>query len=72
VTYGAGTTTFAKIDADYFMPVTYPEHIEECELKQMAPDLSTTMRNLANAFPSPEGFEGDSLELPSPLLIRRA
>jgi LmbE family N-acetylglucosaminyl deacetylase len=71
VIYGSGTATCARTDATYFLPLTYPELLWKCQLCRLAPDAESSLRNLAYPCPNPEGFEGDSLSLPAPLVRRR-
>ena len=69
--YGGGTATCARLDANYVLPLTYPELLWKCQLSNLAPDANTSLRNLAFPCPNPEGFEGDGLVLPAPLLRRQ-
>lgn len=71
VIYGGGTATCARRDANYFLPLTYPELLWKCQLSSLAPDAHTSLKNLAFPCPNPEGFEGDGLILPPPLVRRQ-
>jgi hypothetical protein len=70
VIYGSGTATCARTDATYFLPLTYPELLWKCQLCRLAPDVESNLRNLVYPCPNPEGFEGDGLSLPAPLIRR--
>jgi LmbE family N-acetylglucosaminyl deacetylase len=70
VIYGTGTATCARTDATYFLPLTYPELLWKCQLCRLVPDAESNLRNLAYPCPNPEGFEGDGLLLPAPLVRR--
>jgi hypothetical protein len=70
IIYGGGTATGAKTDAEYVLPLTYPELLWKCQLCSLAPDADTNLRGLAFPCPNPEGFEGDGLILPGPFVCR--
>jgi LmbE family N-acetylglucosaminyl deacetylase len=70
VIYGSGTATCATTDARYFLPLMYLELLWKCQLCRLAPDAESSLRNLAYPCPNPEGFEGDGLTLPAPLVRR--
>lgn len=70
VIYGGGTATCAKPDANYYLPLTYPELLWKCQLCSLAPDVNSSLKNLCFPCPNPEGFEGDLLNLPVPFVHR--
>jgi hypothetical protein len=71
VIYGSGTATCARPDADYILPLTYPELLCKCELCNCVPDANSSLRNIAFPCPNPEGFEGNQLDLPNPFVRRQ-
>ena len=71
VIYGSGTATCARLDADYFLALTYPELLTKCQLCKCAPDANSSLRNLSFPCPNPEGFEGNQLDLPDPFIRRQ-
>lgn len=68
VIYGGGTATCARHDANYYLPLTYPELLWKCELCSIAPDANSSLKNLGFPCPNPEGFEGDQLDLSAPFV----
>ena len=71
VIYGSGTATCARHDANYYLPLTYPELLWKCQLCSLAPDANSSLKNLAFPCPNPEGFEGDQLDLPPQFVHRQ-
>lgn len=70
VIYGGGTATCARLDADYYLPLTHPELLWKCQLCSLAPDAESSLHNLVYPCPNPEAFEGDGLVLETPLVRR--
>jgi LmbE family N-acetylglucosaminyl deacetylase len=70
VIYKGGTATCARLDANFYLPLTYPELLWKCQLCSLAPDANSSLKNLAFPCPNPEGFEGDKLELPDQFVRR--
>jgi hypothetical protein len=64
------TAPRARLAAQYYLPLTYPELLWKCQLCHLAPDCETNLRNLAYPCPNPEAFEGDGLELPESFVPR--
>jgi len=71
VVYGGGTATCASMDASFVLPLTYPELLQKCQLCRAAPDAESNLKGLVYPCPNPEGFEGDGLSLPPPIIRRR-
>lgn len=70
VIYGGGTATCARLDANFYLPLTYPELGLKCQWCGLAPDANSSLSNLAFPCPNPEGFEGDGLNLPEHFVRR--
>lgn len=66
VIYKDCTATCARLDANFYLPLTYPELLWKCQLCSLAPDANSSLKNLSFPCPNPEGFEGDQLNLPQP------
>ncbi len=71
VIYGEGTATCARLDASYYLPLTYPELMWKCQLCSQVPDANFSLKHFSFPCPNPEGYEGDQLELPVPFVHRR-
>jgi LmbE family N-acetylglucosaminyl deacetylase len=62
--YG-GRATVARLDAEFYVQLSYDELLFKCQWIKNAPDADENLtRGLGSPCPNPEAFDGDGLKLP--------